>query len=269
MLMGHIPADPPNSLLFPSQARGNDSFTISLMHFDVPQGLVDSAYGHPKRSWIPAGAGAAAGWNVGFLNHSYGFGGANTQWIITARTLDLDFPGDFTVDFWFQSTLSAQTAGVVGRTDNTSPYSPWLFLINNDNTMQFYSTSAAGAWDISNGATGQNGNMGACAVNEWHHWAAVRKDNTMYLFRDGSLVRSFGVTPGLRPWLNAMPLAVGAYNANASNVLSGRVDELRVSSIARWTANFTLSRENYYTILSGQNDEATKLLMHLNHSTID
>jgi hypothetical protein len=95
-------------------------------------------------------------------------------------------------------------------------------------------------------------------VDRWSHLAAVRDDAEVRLYVDGKLVARTAVE-GPRT-LNAMPIYVGAEPDAAgrpNRFFLGRIDEVRISSVARY------SGEAFEPAVRHESDESTRLLLHL------
>ena len=92
---------------------------------------------------------------------------------------------------------------------------------------------------------------------QWHHLAGVFDGRSVRLYVDGREVASL---PGSgERTKNAFPLFIGAdpdKNGKPIDHLHGRIDEVRLSSIARYTGTFEPSRHTTA-------DEHTLLLFHL------
>jgi hypothetical protein len=97
---------------------------------------------------------------------------------------------------------------------------------------------------------------GALPANRWVHVAWSWDGETARLFVDGALTQS--VAAAGKPRWNRLPLYVGA-DTNGQGApearFSGLIDEVRVSSVARYTTDFTPSRRF-------ESDGDTQLLLH-------
>jgi len=100
----------------------------------------------------------------------------------------------------------------------------------------------------------------------WHHIAVVvQDDGTMNIFFDGSINTSN--TNSIANIANSSnELIIGGQeysNGQKGATYSGDMDEIRVSNIARYTSNFTVSKTPFVTDLN------TTLLMHLDSNLDD
>lgn len=135
--------------------------------------------------------------------------------------------GDFTIDFWvyYQSGFIAESFYDKG---NTGPAGFLVTTAVGDNPpkLKLYNNSA-------NFLTETTGS----ALSVWTHKAIVRSSGTITIYSggvaNGSVANSvnFNATDALglgSRWISA-----------PSEPISGNMDEIRFSNVARWTANFT------------------------------
>jgi len=93
---------------------------------------------------------------------------------------------------------------------------------------------------------------GTVAANTWHHLAFVRSSNdAVTLYLNGTSVASRTVSTDLT---NAI-IYIGGFTGTLG--MNGHLDEVRISDIARYTANFTAPTTPF------QNDANTLLLLHM------
>ena len=100
-------------------------------------------------------------------------------------------------------------------------------------------------------------------TDRWHHVAGVFDGAELRVYVDGELV---GRGPGRgERRTNALPLVIGgdvSSNGSANSVFPGRIDSVRLSSVARYAeASFQPEREP-------RADEATLALFHMEHSVL-
>ena len=96
--------------------------------------------------------------------------------------------------------------------------------------LEFFASSNGSSWGIAEAKS-----MGSLSLNEWVHFAVVRSGSTWYLFKNGQQTDT---------WSSGLALAAGSNNwalgiYNNGNWFQGYIDEYRISTIARWTTNFT------------------------------
>ena len=149
-----------------------------------------------------------------------------------AHTDAFDLPGDFTIEFWF-NTVSSDHSGNGGSL--VTKHQPAV------------TTTQIGFRDSSNGqlmiqAHGHNGLFGPTGLHDgnWHHVAWVRNGtgtNNIKCYVDGNQELQYTST---EPWFKASAtgsLNLGSYGS--SEFYGGYMDEFRMSDVARYTGNFT------------------------------
>jgi hypothetical protein len=79
------------------------------------------------------------------------------------------------------------------------------------------------------------------ALNTWYHVAVCRFGNTLYLFVDGVLKNSPGTsfTATIQNSSSPLKIAANEFDGTFKYYLNGWIDELRISNIAWYTADFT------------------------------
>lgn len=145
---------------------------------------------------------------------------------------------DFTIDFWVRI--------------NANPGSPISLVAQKKNANQFWSVDLDNSRRIKFWA--QNGSIlfnilssNIPSLNDWHHIAAVRKDNELRLFIDG-------IQSGIANYSSSMPnfinanVKIGSTGNPTDPSLNGYMDEVRISKgIARfWDNNFTPPSNPYW-----------------------
>lgn len=149
-----------------------------------------------------------------------------------AHTDDHDLPGDFTIEFWFNTVVSDHSGNGGSLVTKHQPG---------------VTTSQIGFRDSSNGqlmaqAHGVNQLFGPTGLHDgnWHHVAWVRSgtgSNNIKIYVDGNQEHQYTST---EPWFKASAtgnLNLGSYGT--SEFYGGYMDEFRMSDIARYTSNFT------------------------------
>ncbi len=150
---------------------------------------------------------------------------------------------DFTLDFWvrFSSLTGYQT--FMGQWDSPGPY--WFLYKTDTNKIHFAYRSFSGG---ANRTDLFSDNAVFTAINTWYNVEFVRSGNTAYMFVDGILVPHTVTNPFQTMENSVNTLKIGA-QSGAANLLSGRMDELRISKgIGRHTASFTPNTYPYHRI---------------------
>ena len=187
--------------------------------------------------------------NSKFGSASAVFDGTSDYLKATSSAFDFG-TGDFTIECWVRSTVSGNQ-GVWQLSDDSGDY------------LKASSTSLAVAirTDSSNWnyySNGDNSSLGTSATNTWYHIALVRNSGTINFYVDGTSVNSESDTNDY----SGVYLAIGGYYST-SFLLTGNIDEFRISNTARYTANFTTQTQAH------ENDDNTLLLLHMDGKDAD
>lgn len=160
---------------------------------------------------------------------------------------DFDFgANDFTIEAWIN----------LDTTSGTQTIFCWWYQATADRT--FWLGNSSGGELRFNYYTGgtftRQLDSSGLSANTWHHIAIVGDSTNFKTYIDGT-----NIATASRNTIDAIsgtnPCAIGATNDGAFD-FDGHIDELRVSSSARYTANFTPSTSAF------TNDSDTVLLMH-------
>ena len=167
---------------------------------------------------------------------------------------DWDFGTDpFTMECWFNITdfdggSGTETATFISSGD--SSYGDWFFAV----------WSAAGIPTLGFfGPAGWKTGSSAINANTWYHAAITRSGNTWNLWLNGTAeAGTFPVTDS-GSMTTSTELSIGRrYSSSAWKYLDGYLDEIRISNIARYTADFTPDTTAFTS------DANTLLLIHSN-----
>lgn len=171
-----------------------------------------------------------------FGNSSFSFSGSNNLYVTPSKIFNFK-DGDWTFDAWvwpkYQSNDSFFFSG--GTTGS-------LFVgLRIDNSTLTFGIGRAGiAWDNIYSLGIRNGTY-LNRNSQWYHLAVVKSSNKVYFFVDGSLkstqdnVQSYSIIGD--------ECDIGCQGP--AYYFSGYIDELRISSVARWTSNFTVPTTAY------------------------
>jgi hypothetical protein len=146
----------------------------------------------------------------------------------------------FTIDFWINTTTGAR--GLMSQ--NTSdPATNWDMYVATNGQIYFTSVNGPSL-------------LGTTAIHDgaWHHVAIAWSGTNWNLYIDGTSDAS--ATDSSWGADVAATLRIGKAYASGSNNFIGNLDEIRISDIARYTANFTPSTTTYTS------DANTLLLIH-------
>jgi len=169
------------------------------------------------------------------------FGGTSAYFDGTGDYLSLTYSNsfyfpytDWTIECWFRITALDTTNGnalvTIGGASgfrcidlttyplNGKEYVRIMLTTDGTNMLSIYGTTELQA-------------------NTWNHIAAVRYRNTIILFLNGAIERQVPFSGILHGSPNA--ITIGRANVNTNADLTGYIDEVRISSVARYTEAFT------------------------------
>lgn len=148
---------------------------------------------------------------------------------LSARASPLwQLAGDFTVECWINYTNHGSTGGIVGSANSSlaSAISAGWFLDFSGTTDNLQFEAQGGVALVSTNAVPRN---------EWVHIAAVRYNGTITLYING--VPNGSVFNASNYWSSGSPLLVGV-DRSQGVTMTGWIDDLRISRMARYTASF-------------------------------
>jgi hypothetical protein len=148
--------------------------------------------------------------------------------------------GDFTIEFWL-NTSATGTQGLIGmRPQTTNGLYPVLAVVAGK--VVFYIQNAARL------------SSNTLTLNQWTSIALVRSAGNNLLFQDGVQVGAAYVNASAY-LCNRVIIGADDYTLGGSP-LNGYLDEIRISNIARYTSNYTPATGPFIT------DANTLLLLH-------
>lgn len=216
-----------------------DPNTVLLQHYDG-NFVDDSDYNHP---FYTTGAISTSTTQEKFGTSSLYLGNSGGPHIECPDAPELRFQGDFTLDFWIWLTTNpvATTEFITKIGPVIAFYSPVYVEANSGGGVDVYMSSNGTSWDIMTSLY-----SGTFSNNAWHHIALVRSGNNFTIYRDGTAAAT--ISSSLQPVQSTDPLQIGTQFA----AVDGYIDELRISKVARWTADFTPPAQPYIltTLLS-------------------
>lgn len=207
-----------------SSIYGNDEHTLLLLH---GEDLTDSSQ---RKAQITNNGVIASDAQSKFGGSSLYFNGSSYLSIHNGTMLNGE---SFTVDWWEYRTSSTAWATTFhqpyadGNNNGFVAGGPY-----NGNETLYISTNGS-SFDVASQAK-----MGNTTVNAWVHRALVRNGNQILAFENGKLVNTIFVSVQFAYSGN---FVLGKHN----NCFIGYIDEFRISSIARWTEDFTPPTEPY------------------------
>ncbi len=147
------------------------------------------------------------------------------------------FAGDFSLECWakFTSLASVRTL-ICHSTDINNRYR--LFVTTGGElSFEVVSASVTTISLISSGA--------GITTDTWYHLAVSRSGNDFRLFVNGTLNGTTTDADALPNFTSTFK--IGISGNGTSDPMLGHIDEVRVSSVARWTASFTAPTTPYET----------------------
>jgi hypothetical protein len=158
-----------------------------------------------------------------FGSYSVGGTGIPGGWSTNNPTALNPGTGDFTIEFWFRPCATANSDQITMASQSTG--SVHIFIAADNGFIGFGKQNIS--WDVQTTA-------GAISV-AWHHFAVTRSGTTLRLYLDGTVRDTVtGNTDNYTSnvWSFSMGGIAGTYF---------HMDEFRISSIARYTSNFTVA----------------------------
>jgi Concanavalin A-like lectin/glucanases superfamily/Secretion system C-terminal sorting domain len=190
-------------------------------------------------------------------NYSLSFDG--NSYVSVPHSDNLNLSNQLTIECWFtvQGSSLNDWLGMVCKMEATAvPNSGYFFGLNVStgiyaNALQFRIYPSLEYIDSSFSPT----------LNQWYNLAITYNGSIMKMFLDGNLIREKAATSLIAS--NTFPLTIGGQNGNFWNRnLNGKIDEVRISSVARYESNFTPTTHF-------DNDLYTRALYHFNEGTGD
>jgi hypothetical protein len=157
------------------------------------------------------------------------FPGGNGAFLLTSDITETPITGDFTIEFFARMAATNGGSGYLIKNYNytgASAYGTGAFQLYFSTSTQFI-FAASGITNIT----------GVIALNTWYHFAIVRSGSTLTIYRNGTSIGTATYTASMFA-SGYTKLLLGTYSESAET-LNGNMDEIRVSNIARYTANFT------------------------------
>ena len=172
---------------------------------------------------------------VHFYNSSIEFDGTGDYLTTSAFNF---LQNKWTVECWFyydtsfpgtiEGLIALDYDGSSGSTNNAMN-----FGVTNGAMALLVSSSVASGWNVVN-TTG-----GTVSASTWHHGAAVFDGSTYKVYLDGVEVISVSSSTATTSSDNSQIIIGTTADSSSSQSWDGYIDEIRVSSIARYTKDFT------------------------------
>lgn len=220
---------------------GNDSHTKLMLHLN--NNTTDSS---SSAKTVTNSSTTDDSTHYKFGGHSRALNGSS-GYLTVPDSDDLNFDGDFTIDFW--AYINSLPTGAVRLFQKREPTGNNYieidsYIIKNGSvyTIEYEATNA------SDNALWYRGWYFTPTFSTWMHFAYVKSGTTMMIFLNGVLLTSLyesSGTPG--PAKNiTTDMNIGRFTEGSGNYLNASIDEFRISKgIARWTKNFVPPAREY------------------------
>jgi hypothetical protein len=238
----------------------NDNNTVFLLHCD---GTDASTYFEDDNGATPVSTRTAktltANGNAQIDTAQYKFGSSSYlgdgtgDYVSSPANSDYNFgTSSFTIEYWIRFNVAPTLYVPIALRASGSVFNGewWCEITNAEKKMYWGFKNQAGTQFYVNLALAGT----AFATGQWYHIALVNNAGTAQMYVNGTAT---GTTTALSGSFgnSTSDLWVGAGAGGYS--LNGWMDEVRISNVARYTANFTAPTGAF------QNDANTLLLMHM------
>ncbi|HRZ78943.1 MAG TPA: LamG domain-containing protein [bacterium] len=146
----------------------------------------------------------------------------------------LNLSGSWTIEAWFMQYITDGQTPVIRKGNTTT--SPAYYLYGHEYQIFFPSNAYGGYYyDSSNSESATAATE--LDINKWYHVAVVKTASNLKIFVNGVLEST--ETTSYNPLNNSENLFFGSRRSSTPSYMQGLVDEIRISSTARYSSNFT------------------------------
>lgn len=195
------------------------------------------------------------------------FGGSQYAYARQTPNNDLDFTSDYTFETWIRLNDGNTDGNVI--IDQQNVFGIEISNVTaNDYSVKFHS--------YSNGAELNSNNSGVkLQIGEWAHVAISHTGNQTKLFIDGVL-RDEKTGSDFNLSGSNSALNIGEkYQSGYKSLIKADLDQIRISSVARYTSNFSIIKENQFDVddntiayFNFQNVHKVRLLDHTHNLSV-
>ena len=159
---------------------------------------------------------------------------------INISDIGLDLNQDWTFDWWEYPTTSGTQAAATFCMANTSGNYGFVLgaSISGGKVRAFAGDSSWNFIPVTS--------IVALTTNAWSHYAACKKDNLLYLFKNGALQKTVTVSNSIT-MKDTLTIGYRDTKSNPGGYI-GYLDNIRISNVARWTSDFEIPTEEDYNI---------------------
>jgi hypothetical protein len=166
----------------------------------------------------------------------------------------IQLTGNFTIEAWVYMTSVASDVVMIDKSLNaTATNRAWV---------EFYNQQVYIKFDGSSGATAIGPASGVPGASQWFHFACVKNGTTVTVYINGTSIGSI-TTSSTWGAVVGGNLVLGQNFSRGAPNFPGYIDELRISTVARYTANFTPSTSPFVS------DANTGFLMHADVAAVN
>ena len=212
------------------------SSVVFLMHADGT--LADSST--YARTVTPVGSPTSTG-TPRYGSGALSFNGSGDYFTVPSAS-SLDLGSNYTLEAWIYPNSSTLSGGVLHRGRYSTASTSWDGMTA---SIRGLSTSMRFYFRVTNNSDEQSVDVSQTyfPANTWTHVAMVRSGTSGYVFAGGQLVGT--ISSLAAPVASTHPLYIGTWEYNVSGTSTfagywnGRIDEIRISTAARYTSAFT------------------------------
>ena len=199
-----------------------------LLHMDGSNGSTTFTDSSSNNVVVTANGDAQISTAQSKFGGSSGYFDGSDHLSINGTTYPIDLSGDFTIEFFVRHTNASGNQKYIDTRSASVVIADALLIDLSTNFRLFI-----------DGSDRLLGNAGAPSVNTWYHIAIVRSGTSIKYFLGGTEELDYTQsTPKDYTLDYAWVIAVNGTTLN-QQYLSGYLDELRITSTARYTSNFT------------------------------
>jgi len=150
--------------------------------------------------------------------------------------------GDYTLEFWVNKAHTGKESVFETRGGGGNGFN---IEFNSSNVLEWYDGSITGTLPVDGSAV---------TANTWVHFALVRASNVHKMYRNGTEVGT-ALTSSSSQQSTGGPNIGRRLESSSANDYTGYLDEIRLSTVARYTSNFTAPSASFVS------DSDTRLLI--------
>jgi len=160
-----------------------------------------------------------------------------TGYVKIAHNTVLNLSGNWTIEAWVKQSSNDSQQPII-RKGNTTTH-PAYYLYGHNKEIFFYDYKPYGGYYYSAADNSSEFSTATSIpkLNEWYHLALVKSGTNLRVFYNGVLEETKSVTNN--PRTTTENLFFGSRRSGTPSYFGGLIDEIRISSIARYATSFT------------------------------